>query len=204
MQEFEVTELLGRARLGDKSAIGQLLAGHRDRLRRMIEIRLSDRLARRIDPSDVVQETLMIASKKLSDFLSDEQLPFYAWLRQIAWSQLMRLGRHHVEVAKRSVNREQSLGISEKSAIQLAEQLAASQDGPLTRVLRNEMRIRVRSALRRLADNDREILILRHLEQLSFAETAAVLQISEMAAKQRHVRALRRIRQLLDDETSRA
>ncbi len=118
-------------------------------------------------------------------------MPLYPWLRQIAFNRLAALHRRHVEAGKRSVGREQSLELSSASAIELAEHLTGRESGPLRRAIRKEMCQRVRSALAALPETDREILILRHLEQLSYADSAAILQISEAAAKQPHVRALR-------------
>jgi RNA polymerase sigma-70 factor (ECF subfamily) len=201
-EDSDAEGLLARARGGCQAAVEQLLARHRDRLRRMVAVRLDDRLAARIDPSDVVQDTLAIASEQLHDYLRDAPLPFYPWLRQIACNRLADLCRRHIQAGRRSVSREQSLGLSDASAIELADRVTTRSSGPLKRLLREELHARVRAALAALATMDREILILRHLEQLSFAESAAVLGINEPAAKQRHVRALRRIRRLLDDAIS--
>jgi RNA polymerase sigma-70 factor (ECF subfamily) len=203
-EDSETTELLTRAGDGDHSAVEQLLARHRDRLRRMVAVRMDDRLAARVDPSDVVQETLAMAAHRLSEYLRRPPLPFYPWLRQIACNRLADLCRRHIQVGKRSVRREEQLGLSDASALQLADRVVARGSSPLKRLLREELRARVRAALAALPTMDREILILRHLEQLSFAESAVVLGISETAAKQRHVRALRRIRRLLDDVISEA
>ena len=200
--EAQTDELLARVRLGDDTAVSGLLSLYRDRLHRMVTARLDDRLAARIDPSDVVQDALLLASRQLTEYLSDPSLPFYPWLRQIAWNRLAALHRQHIEASKRSVNSERPLRLSDSSAARLADQLASRESGPLKRVIRAEMRSRVRAALNQLADPDREILILRHLEQLSYADSAAVLGTSETAARQRHVRALRRIRRFLDEPVS--
>lgn len=198
--EPDTSEVLAEARRGDESAVNRLLGQHRDRLRRMVAVRMDDRLSARIDPSDVVQETLMVAAKQLADYLRDPPLPFYPWLRQIAWNRLVALQRRHLEAGKRGVSREQPLDISSDSALQLVERFACRESGPLRRAVRKEVCQRVRAALSALAPFDREILILRHLEQLGYAECAAILQVTEAAAKQRHVRALRRIRRLLEDD----
>ena len=198
----DTSKLLADARRGDRSAANRLLGQHRDRLRRMVAVRMDDRLSARIDASDVVQETLMLAAKQLADYLRNPPLPFYPWLRQIAWNRLAVLRRRHPEAGKRNVSREQALDISNASAIQLAERFACRESGPLRRAVRREMCQRVRAALSALAESDREILILRHLEQLSYGDCAAILQVTEVAAKQRHVRALRRIRRLLEDDAS--
>jgi len=95
--EPDTSELLAEARRGDKSAANRLLGQHRDRLRRMVAVRMDDRLSARIDASDVVQETLMLAAKQIADYLRDPPLPFYPWLRQIAWNRLAVLHRRHLE-----------------------------------------------------------------------------------------------------------
>ncbi len=201
-RESDNADLLARVGQGDPSAVAQLLGRYRDRLRRMIAVRMDDRLSARVDPSDVVQETLVAASEQLSDYLRQCPLPFYPWLRQLAANRLADLHRKHVAAGKRSLKSENPPGISDVSAAKLADRFAASQTGPLSRLIRREARARVREALARLAERDREILVLRHLEELSFADSAAVLGISEAAAKQRHVRALRRIHRLLHDHAS--
>jgi RNA polymerase sigma-70 factor (ECF subfamily) len=195
----DTEELLGRAREGDRGAREELLMHHRDRLRRMIAIRLDRRMAARVDPSDVVQEALTQASQRLSGYLRERPLPFYPWLRQLAWEKLIELNRRHIHAQKRSVTREESasLELPDESAIELANRLMAPGSSPMNHLLRAEQRARVQAALKHLGERDREILVLRHLEQLSTAEMAAVLEISEGAVKTRHLRALQRFRELL-------
>jgi RNA polymerase sigma-70 factor (ECF subfamily) len=194
-------ELLDRAKHGDDTAFGQLLARHRERLRHMVSVRIDERLSARVDPSDVVQEAMVVAVRKFEAYLREPALPFYPWLRRIAWERLVDLHRRHIVTEKRSVSREKSLGLSNESTMQFADQLKASNLRPLKRMLRRELHARVRAALALLNERDREILVLRHLEQLSSRESAAVLGIREDAAVQRHVRALRRFQRLLPEET---
>jgi RNA polymerase sigma-70 factor (ECF subfamily) len=181
-----------------------LLARHRSRLRRMIAVRIDPRLAGRVDPSDIVQETLLEAARKLPRFASERRLPFYPWLRELACEQLIRLHRHHLQAQRRSVTREEnlSLALSEESTAELADFLAAGQSGPSQQAIREEIRHRVREALAQLDPRDREILVMRHLEQLEIAEIAAILQITESAVMMRRFRALERLRQLLPHEQS--
>jgi RNA polymerase sigma-70 factor (ECF subfamily) len=194
-QKPDTDELLRRAGEGDASAEGELLNRHRARLRRMVDVRIDPRLAARVDPSDVVQETLAEASQKLSGYLDHRPIPFYPWLRQIAWEKLLDTHARHIGVQKRSVTREAGnvLGLSEPSTCQLVDQLAASDTSPSGRLERRETRERVRAALQRLPSNDREVVILRHLEQLTLREIAAVLAISEAAAQSRYRRAVERL-----------
>jgi RNA polymerase sigma-70 factor (ECF subfamily) len=160
---------------------------------------MDTRLASRVDPSDVVQETLARAHRLLPDYLRNRPLPFFAWLRQLAWERLVDLHRHHVRAGRRSTSRELSAGnlLSDQSAVELAERLVASGTGPERALLRKELVRRVQAALAELADKDREVLLLRYVEQLSSRETAAILGISEDAGIKRHVRALTRLRALL-------
>jgi RNA polymerase sigma-70 factor (ECF subfamily) len=197
----DTEDLLARVGQGDASARNRLLARHRDRLRRMVACRFDRRLAARVDPSDVVQEVLAEANQKLDLYLRDRPLPFYPWLRQLAWERLALLHRRHVRTKKRSVSREEPgiLSLPEDSAAELAGRLVSSASSPSRRLLRQELLQRMQRALLRLPERDREVLVLRHLEQLSVAETAAILMISPGAVKVRHLRALQRLRGKLDE-----
>ena len=106
-REPDTEELVERAGLGDEGARQELFVRHRDRLRRMVAVRMDRRLAPRVDPSDVVQEALAEAHEAMSDYLRDRPLPFYPWLRQFAWERLLKLHRHHVDARRRSVDREE-------------------------------------------------------------------------------------------------
>ncbi len=200
----DTDELLNRTARGDAAARDELLVRHRQRLRQAVAYRLDRRLAARVDPSDVVQEALAEASRRLPEYLRRRPLPFYPWLRQMALERLAALHRRHVQAQRRSVRREEAglPALPDESAQELAERLAASASSPSQRLVRNEARERVRAALGRLAPADREVLELRHLEQLSVAETAAVLGVSAGAAKTRHLRALQRLRGLLENPSA--
>lgn len=194
------TELLiRRAQVGDDSATQKLLVVHRDRLRRMIGVRLDPRLAARVDPSDVVQEALIEASRKIPDYLRTQPISFYPWLRQIAWERLVHLHARHIDAKKRSVAREArwSASLSDQSVMQLAKMVAAPSPSPSAHMAAQELREKVRSALDELPDKDREVLTLRYLEQLSTDEIAEVMGTSKGAVKTRHFRAVRRLQGLL-------
>jgi RNA polymerase sigma-70 factor (ECF subfamily) len=197
----ETEELIERARRGDDPARQALLARHRARLRRMVAVRMDPVLAARVDPSDVMQEVLAEAHRTLDDYLRDRPLPFYPWLRRLAWERLSKLHRYHVRASKRSLLREgfEDLGLPDQSALALAERLVAGGTSPSRHLLREEMRDRVRAALASLGERDREVLVLRFLEGLSTSETAIVLDLSEGAVKSRVMRAVARFRDLLDD-----
>lgn len=196
-------DLLRHAAKGDLAAWNALLDRHRERLRRMIALRLDRRLAARLDPSDVVQETLAEAARRLPDYLMTRPVAFYPWLRALAHDRLVEEHRRHVGAAQRSVERESApVPIADGSAEGLADILAGHETSPTKRVRREELRDQVRATLALLKVSDREVLILRHLEELSVAETAAVLQISEGAVRVRHLRALERFRLLIAAEDS--
>jgi RNA polymerase sigma-70 factor (ECF subfamily) len=199
--EPDTDELLRRSAAGEGAARQELLARHRGRLRHMIGVRLDRRLLARLDPSDVVQEVLMEANDKVNDYLRDRPLPFYPWLRQIAWQRLLKIHQHH-HARKRRVTREELpvLQLPDDSVAHLAERLATSGTSPSRHALREEVRLRVRQALGRLNERDREVLALRYLEQMSLAEIAAVLGTTEGAVKTRHARALLRLQALLGDD----
>ena len=161
----ETDALLTRAAGGDPAAGHQLLARHRDRLRRMVAVRLDPRVAARLDPSDVVQEALLEAARKLPDYLRERPLPFYPWLRRLAWERLLKLRQRH-RAAKRDAARDQRMApaLPDGSALELAQRLVASGTSPSGRAVREETRDRVRAALVALAEADREVLVLRYLE----------------------------------------
>jgi RNA polymerase sigma-70 factor (ECF subfamily) len=196
----ETEELIERTTRGDDSARQALLAQHRARLRRMVGVRIDPALAARVDPSDVVQEVLAEAHRTLDAYLCNRPLPFYPWLRRLAWERLAKIHRHHIRSQRRSLLREEggTPGLPDRSALALAERLLAGGSSPSGHLLRQEMRERVRSAMRELSERDREVLALRFLEGLSTAETAGVLGIGEGAVKSRLMRAMTRFRDLLD------
>ena len=150
----------------------------------------------------MLQETLITAARKLPDYLQRRPLPFYPWLRQIAWEQLIHLHRRHIQAQKRSVRRERrhTLDLPDQSAVQLADLLVAVGSSPSQRLARHELREGVRQALYRMPWNDREVLVLRYLEQLSLHDIAAILELTESGVKSRHRRALERLQAMLEDE----
>jgi RNA polymerase sigma-70 factor (ECF subfamily) len=197
----DTEELLKRVARGERAAEGQLLERHRARLRDMIALRFDRRLRPRVDPSDVLQDALAEAARKLADYVRTRPLPFYPWLRQLALERLVQMHRWHVRTRKRSVVREEiGLPLPDESAFQLADRLAAQGSSPSDRLHRTEQRERVRTALSRLGERDREVLVLRYLEHLSTREIAAIMGLAESGVKTRQLRALQRLRDLLDDD----
>lgn len=202
LSPLDTDQLIQRVGQGDDAAGDQLLARHRGRLRQMVAIRLDRRVAARVDPSDVVQEVLTEAAGKLKVYAVQRPLPFFPWLRQMAWQRLIKIHEQHIHARKRTTLREQpwDQALPDESAMQLARQLVAPGTSPSRQAVRNELHRRVRAALDRLGSRDREVLVLRYLEQLSVKEIAVVLEISESAVKTRHFRALHRLRNLLGDD----
>ena len=195
----DTDQLLRSAAGGDSAAIETLLERHRERLRRMIALRLDDRLAARLDASDVVQEALVDAARKLAGYARDRPLPFYPWLHRLAAERLAAVYRQHRRTKTRSVAREEAVDFAwpDSSAQLMVNSLVANDTAPSQAVLREEQRLHVHAALQELAPLDREILMMHYLEDLTFPEIAAILDIGEGAAKMRHLRALRRIRALM-------
>ena len=188
----DTDQLLASAAAGDTVAGDQLLQRHRDRLRGLISIRMDSRLAGRLDPSDVVQETLLVAHRRLPAYLQNRQVPFYPWLREIALNRLTDLYRRHVQAQFRSVDREEPAPpINDRSAVLLAERLLAHQSSPSQPLLRDEAKRQVIDALKQLPERQREIVVMRHLEELSVAEIAGILDIPPGTVMSRHFRGLR-------------
>jgi RNA polymerase sigma-70 factor (ECF subfamily) len=193
-------EMLRQASRGN----ARLLEGHfthyRARLVRMVKLRLDPRVRGRVDPSDVVQEAYLEVSRKLADYLRDPRLPFFLWLRLLTGQKLALAHRQHLGVQARDAGREISLfqeAYPAASSAALAAQLMGRLTTPSQAAVKAELRVRVQEALNEMDPIDREVLTLRHFEQLSNAEAALVLGIKETAAANRYVRALERLRGVL-------
>jgi RNA polymerase sigma-70 factor (ECF subfamily) len=203
---FDTDELLRQAEVGEPKAVEALFQRYRPKLRRMIEVRLDARLLTRLDPSDVVQETLAEGFRQWEAYLKNQPLPFYAWLRGIAWNRLVDLQRRHIKSQRRSIDREHAENpqLSDQSLNQFARQLLHRGGSPSEQIEKKELQDRVRQALAALSEMDRDVLLLRHLEQLSVAEVAQVLQVPEGTIKSRHYRALQRLKSALEDREGEA
>ena len=202
LENSDTDRLLRQAREGDEQAREALLGQHRARLCKMVTMRLDKRMAARVDPSDVVQEAMRVAHGRFSEYLADPRRPFYVWLRGIALDRLVEIYRRHVVAGKRSVLREQSgrPPLNDESECELANLLVTSSLHAGRRLLVAELMVRVRTGLQQLSANDRELLVLRHLEQLSVEEIAEVLGITKTAVTTRHLRALERLRDVLGED----
>jgi RNA polymerase sigma-70 factor (ECF subfamily) len=196
----EVTQLLQQAAAGDRAAWGALLTQHRERLYAMIALRLDRRLQGRIDPSDVLQEAYLEASAQLAEYLRQPTFSFFLWLRLITGQKLVALHRYHLGTQMRDAGREVVLhqgSLPQTSSAALAAQLLGRECRPSEAVLQAERSLRLQEALNSLEALDREVLALRHFEELTNAETAQVLGIQEAAASKRYVRALKRFKEIL-------
>jgi RNA polymerase sigma-70 factor (ECF subfamily) len=198
----ESVRLLERARAGDGDALAEIFARHRERLRRMVELRLDRRLQARIDASDVIQDAYLEVAQRLPEYLNDPHLPLFLWLRLVVGERLVTLHRHHLGTQKRDAGLEVSLyrgALPAASSAALAAHLLGKHTSPTQAAVRAERLLRVQEALNSLDPLDREIISLRHFEQLNRAESAQALGIEEAAASKRYVRALKRLKQVLAD-----
>ena len=183
--------------------MGALFAHYRERLKTMVRLRLDRRLQGRVDASDVLQETFIEASQRLPEYARAEpaqKMPFFLWLRFLTGQRLLMVHRRHLGAKMRSTKEEVSLyrrAMPEATTGSLVAQLLGRLTSPTQAAVRAELQLQLQQALNTMDEIDREVLILRHFEELNNTETAAVLRISETAASNRYIRALRRLRQIL-------
>jgi RNA polymerase sigma-70 factor (ECF subfamily) len=190
--------LLEAVRRCDAGAMADLLERHRPELLDFIDFHLDPRLRARVDPSDVVQDTQLEVVRRVREFLVDRPMPFRLWLRKKAMDRLRNLRRDHLTRARRSVAREQAW--PERSSLLLAQGLLARGPSPSQQAEARDLAQRVGRAVARLGQTDREVLLLRHAEDLSFEEIGCLLDIEAAAARKRFGRALIRLHEALRDE----
>jgi RNA polymerase sigma-70 factor (ECF subfamily) len=196
----EVTDLLRRAVAGEEEPLRELFSRHRDRLKRMVHLRLSRRLPGRVDDSDVVQEVFLDAARRLDEYVRQPGLPFFLWLRQLTALKLAEVHRRHLGTQLRDADREVTLhrgGLPLADSVSLAAQLLGTLTTPSQAVIKAETRLLVQEALNSMDPVDREVLALKHFEQLSTAEIAEVLGLSKAGAGSRYLRAIKRLREIL-------
>ena len=201
-QTEKTIHLLNNAQQGDKDAVNALLERHRDALRRMIDMRIDKAIAKRVDASDIVQDVLIEANRRLENY--DGSMPFHLWLRHLAKDRIIDMHRKHRGAQKRSVDREASLSpqYHDQSSMQLADQLRDLELTPAAASIRKELEGRFLVAIDQLEEDDREIVLMRHYEQLSNQEVATALEVSPQAASMRLLRALRKLRVILGEHPS--
>jgi RNA polymerase sigma-70 factor (ECF subfamily) len=193
--------LLIAARAGDADAVNRLLEKHRGPVRRLVEMRLDRKVQQRVDVSDVVQDVMIEASGRLEKYLDDPVMAFHLWLRQIAWDRIIDTYRRHRVSAKRNMDREQPMSVpagTDQSTMELAVQLCDPGLTPAAAATQREIASKVEAVIELLSDQDREIILMRHYEHLSNLEIAEVLDLNPPAASMRYLRALRRLRELLE------
>lgn len=203
----QTQHLLNDARHGDAAAVERLLDRHREPLRRAIALRLDPALGQRVDASDIVQEVILEASQRIRNYLANPGMPFHLWLRQMAQDHIIDAHRKHRVAQRRSLDREQPLvatGLGDRSSIELAAQLMDHELTPASAAIQQELQRQVEAALAQLGADDREVILMRHFEQLANQDVAAALSLTEAAAAMRYLRALRRLRALLDPGEFRA
>jgi RNA polymerase sigma-70 factor (ECF subfamily) len=191
----ETRALLQQAVAGDCTAFEQLFARYQQELHDFIGRRLDPRLRSRIDPSDVVQETQLEVFRRLADFLGRQPMPFRLWLHKLGYERLLMLHRRHIAAARRTVGREEPL--PDRSSILLAKRLMAPGSTPSRQFDRRERARRVREVIAQLPEPDRDVLVMRDLDGLSYQEVSCFLDIDSSTARKRHGRALVRLHHLL-------
>jgi RNA polymerase sigma-70 factor (ECF subfamily) len=196
----DVADLLQRAAGGDEQAWHELFVRYRDRLKRMVHLRLSRRLQGRVDDSDVLQEAYLAIWKRLPEYLDNPSLPFFLWLRHLTGLKLAEVHRRHLGTQMRDADREVTLhrgGLPQVDSVSLAAQLLGTFTTPSQAAIKAETRLYVQEALNSMDPVDREVLALKHFEQLSTSDIAQVLGLSKAGAGSRYLRALKRLREIL-------
>ncbi len=196
--------LLEQADAGDTVALGTLLSKHTSRLSRMVRMRLDPRVRKRLNPSDVVQDVSIEVARRLSSYLAKPDVPFFIWLRFLTAQRLVQLHRQHLGAQSRDVDREVPVGrriMPDVTSQVIAAQFVGQLTSPSVAAQKAELRKRLHEVLDQMDPLDREVLVLRHFEQLTNQEVAQTLELSVSAASKRYVRALDRLRIVLADIT---
>jgi RNA polymerase sigma-70 factor (ECF subfamily) len=198
-RQFDDLCLLKKGDGPESPAFNEILIKHRDRLRRMVEIRMNQRLQSRLDASDVIQDTFIEAARALDKYLENPKISVFLWLRKLAGEKLIQAHRKHLGAQKRSAEREQPIygGAPAATSQALAIQLSGNFTSPSQATVNKESKDQLTAALESMDDIDREVLTLRHFEQLSSREAADVLEMNYEAVKKRYVRALDKLQKIL-------
>ncbi|HEV3447546.1 MAG TPA: sigma-70 family RNA polymerase sigma factor [Gemmataceae bacterium] len=189
------TECLNRIRAGDTAALAELFEAHRPQLRRMVDLRLDRHVAARLDPSDVLQEVYLDMAGQMDAYLRKPRVAFYVWLRGLTWERLLKLHRRYLGAGCRTVIREQALPLESSAA--LAGQLLARGPSPSEALVKQELRRRVQQALAKLAEEDREVILMRDFEDMTNGEVAQALALGASGATMRYGRAIFRLKEIL-------
>jgi len=193
-------DLLRRVKAGDEQALAELFSLYRDRLKRMVQLRLDRRLSGRVDASDVLQEAYVEVHKRFPEYAAGSDLPLFLWLRLVTGQKLTDVHRHHLGAQMRDAGQEVSLhrgAMPQATSLSLAAQLLGKLTSASQAAIRAEHKLLVQEALNSMDALDREVLVLRHFEHLSNDETALALDIKKSTASQRYIRALKRLKDIL-------
>jgi RNA polymerase sigma-70 factor, ECF subfamily len=196
----DLDPLLRQAVAGDEAALAAVFDSHRARLKRMVKLRLDRRLQGRIDASDVLQEAYVDLAQRLPEYAREPKVPFFLWLRLVTGQRLAQVHRRHLGAAMRNADLEVSLyqgALPQASTMFLASQLMGRFTSVSEKAVRAEVQIKLQETLNAMDPTDREILALRHFEELNNHETAEVLGITSAAASKRYIRALKRLKETL-------
>lgn len=190
---------------GNPDAIAEVFSHHRDKLQRMVRFRLDRRLYGRVDTADVLQDVWLETSRRIEDYTSNPAVPFFVWVRQLAYQIIIDLHRKHLGAQKRNISQEVSIAKSNcDTSVSIAAQLAGNLTSPSNVAMRGERLAQLREALDGMDEVDREVLALRHFEELGNNEVAEILGIQKTAASNRYVRALKRLKQVLEADSESA
>jgi RNA polymerase sigma-70 factor (ECF subfamily) len=192
--------LTERAAAGDEDALAQLFVQYRDRLARMVQMRMDRRLKGRVDPSDVLQEAYLELARRLPDYVRQPNVSFFLWLRMVTGQRLLQIHRRHLGTAMRDAGRELTLysgALPEATSMSLAAHLLGRLTTASQAAVRVELQLQLQEVLNSMEPMDREVLALRHFEELTNNEVAETLGISKATASKRYVQALRRLRKVL-------
>jgi RNA polymerase sigma-70 factor (ECF subfamily) len=196
------SELVRSAAAGDEDALRELFTMHGERLKRMVRLRLNRRLQGRLDSSDVLQEAYLEVSQKLGEYAANPEAPFFLWLRAMTGMKLAEVHRRHLGTQMRDADRDVSIyrgALPAANSVSLAAHLLGTLTSPSQAAMKAEMRVRLQEALDAMDPLDREVIALRHFEQLDSAETAHVLGLSKSGASSRYIRAMKRLKELLKE-----
>lgn len=195
-------DLIRRASEGDEFALNQLFDTHRERLQRMIRLRIDRRIQGRLDSSDVLQEAYIHVFRNLSEYINAPSTSFFIWLRNIVGLKLAEVHRQHLGTQKRDAKRDVSIyrgALPAVNSVSMAAQLLGQLTTPSQIAVKTEMRLRLQEVLDSMDEVDREIIALRHFERLNSQETADVLQMSKSGASSRYIRAMKRLKEELSE-----
>ncbi|MFH1304577.1 MAG: sigma-70 family RNA polymerase sigma factor [Planctomycetota bacterium] len=193
-------EFLNRLRQDPEGVLADEYSQYRDRLWRIVNFRLDRRLLGRVDADDILQEAYLDAATRIEHYLNDPATSFFIWLRTVVGQTLIDVHRRHLGAQKRDVRREVKAKrrvFSASTSFQIADVLLGDLSSPSQAALKEELSAQLHEALESLNEIDREILVLRHFEELSNLEAAEVLEIESKTASMRYFRALTRLRSIL-------